>query len=381
MLACTHPRQDERLRALQRFEILDTPREEEFDDIVDLVAQICDAPVAVINFIDANRQWFKAEVGLGVRSTPLDTSLCSHVILERDYVEIGDTLADQRMSDNPLCLADGGFRFYAGALLMAGDGLPIGTLCVLDTKPRELTDLQRRSIETLAKRVMTELNLRLALSQARLLRREIDHRVKNSLASVSAIISLQSARSDDPKTREALGAIQSRLGALEALHEELQQDHEEDRVDIARLIRRSVDKLRNLVPEHIEIEIDIDPRDIGSDEANAIALAVNEFVTNSAKHGFDGGRRGTVQIQGERSRGGYRLRCSDDGAGNAETLTQIANSGGLGSRIIRTLAASVGAQTNWRARNPGIELEWLLRSSDEALDLDQSITVPPSVRE
>ena len=195
MLASFHPRQEERLAALQRYEILDTPGETEFDDIVQLVAEICEAPVAVVNFIDSDRQWFKAEVGLGVCSTPLETSLCSHIILQNDFVEIPDTLDDPRMCDNPLCTGDGGFRFYAGALLKTPDGLPLGTLCVLDRRPRALTPLQRRTIKLMADRVMSELNLRLALRRQSLLRREIDHRVKNSLASVGAIIGLQSARS------------------------------------------------------------------------------------------------------------------------------------------------------------------------------------------
>ncbi len=101
--ATPHPQQDQRLRTLYNYEILDTPREEEFDEIVELAAEICDAPISVINLIDKDRQWFKAEVGLGARETPLETSLCSHAILEEPFVEIPDTLKDPRMADNPRC--------------------------------------------------------------------------------------------------------------------------------------------------------------------------------------------------------------------------------------------------------------------------------------
>ncbi len=100
-----HPQQDQRLRTLYNYEILDTPREEEFDEIVELAAEICGAPISVINLIDKDRQWFKAEVGLNARETPLETSLCSHAILEDPFVEIPDTLKDPRMADNPLCTA------------------------------------------------------------------------------------------------------------------------------------------------------------------------------------------------------------------------------------------------------------------------------------
>lgn len=357
MLATSHPRQEERLAALQRYDILDTPREAEFDDIAELVAEICEAPVAVVNFIDADRQWFKAEVGLGVCSTPLETSLCSHVILENDFVEIPDTLEDGRMCDNPLCIGDGGFRFYAGALLKTPEGLPLGTLCVLDRRPRTLTPLQRRAITLMAARVMSELNLRLALRRQSLLRREIDHRVKNSLASVGAIISLQSARSATPETREALDAVLTRLTALEALHEELYKVGDGDEVDFAGLVERAVSKLRHLVPERIAIQVDVQPHLLSSEQANAIALTVNEFVTNSAKHGFHDGREGTIRVEGHAAGQGFRLVCSDNGAGDADAISQIENSAGLGSRIIRALAASVRATTSWTEGRPGLRLE------------------------
>jgi two-component sensor histidine kinase len=357
MLACTHPLQADRLQALYSYGVLDTPREEEFDDIVDLVSRIVEAPVAVINLIDADRQWFKAEVGLGVRSTPLETSLCSHIILDNDFVEIPDTLADPRMCDNPLCTGDGGFRFYAGALLKTAEGLPIGTLCVLDHKPRTLTDLQRDTIRTLAQRVMRELELRRALKRQDVLRREVDHRVKNSLASVAAIISLQASRSELETTRDALNAVLTRLGALESLHEELHQDGAGVTVDVSRLVERAVARLRQLVPPGIEILVDIDPFDVESEVANAIALTVNEFVTNSAKHGLSDGNGGTIRIEGRSRSDGFTITCRDNGRGDSEAIARIHASDGLGTRVIRALAASIGARINWSPANPGIALE------------------------
>ena len=223
MKAAPHPDQTRRLAALHDLDILDTETEAEYDEIAGLVAAICNTPVGVVNLIDADRQWFKAETGLGVRSTPLDTSLCSHVILEGDYVEIPDTLDDIRMSDNPLCLGDEGFRFYAGAVLKSEDGLPVGTLCVLDTKPRELTEFQRNTVAMLGRQVMRLLDLRLALKRQELLAREVDHRVKNSLAMTAAIVRLQSSRSGSPEVKAALETVQARLAAITALHEELQQ--------------------------------------------------------------------------------------------------------------------------------------------------------------
>lgn len=156
-------REERRLEALRRYEILDTPPEEAFDEVARLAARICDAPIAVINLIDDGRQFFKAEVGLGVRSTPLETSFCATAILEEDFLVIPDATKDHRFNCNPLVTAENGLRFYAGALLKTAEGLPIGTLCVLDTRPRNLGDLERDALRTLANQVMAQLELRLAL--------------------------------------------------------------------------------------------------------------------------------------------------------------------------------------------------------------------------
>ncbi|GFE76676.1 PAS domain S-box protein [Novosphingobium sp. TCA1] len=155
--------------ALARYDILDTPREQQFDDIVKLVAAICAAPIAVVNLVGDDRQWFKAEIGLGVRETPLDTSFCAHAILEEDFLEIRDATKDSRFAANPLVKVAGGIRFYAGALLKDQAGLAIGTLCILDTQPRPegLTELQRFTLQMLATQVMTQLELRKVARQER----------------------------------------------------------------------------------------------------------------------------------------------------------------------------------------------------------------------
>lgn len=196
MKAAHHPRQSERLTALYSYEVLDTDREAEFDDIVKLAAAICETPIAIINLIDAERQWFKAEVGLGQTETPLATSFCSHAILQDAFVEINDTATDPRMIGNPLVHGTPGLRFYAGALLKSENGLPIGTLCVLDLVPRHLTPLQRDAIRVLGCQVMAQLDLRRALHTAETLRKEVDHRVKNSLQLLSSLTALEGRRGD-----------------------------------------------------------------------------------------------------------------------------------------------------------------------------------------
>ncbi|TFL15956.1 GAF domain-containing protein [Jannaschia formosa] len=211
MKAKTHPLEPERLQALHFYDVLDTDREAEFDDVVQLAARLCNTEIAVINLIDAERQWFKAEVGLGVRETPLDTSLCAHVILTEEFVEIPDTLQDPRMSDNPLCRGDDGLRFYAGALLMSDGGLPIGTLCVLDRSPRTLTTLQHDALRVLAQQVINQLNLRRALRSADVLRQEVDHRVKNSFQLAASMVRLQASATSSEEAKAALDVVRGRI--------------------------------------------------------------------------------------------------------------------------------------------------------------------------
>ncbi len=158
----------DRLAALRRYGILDTPPEEAFDEITRLLAHVCRAPVAVINFIDEARQWFKSEIGLGVRETPLDISFCAHAILQPGLFIVPDATQDERFACNPLVTSDPHLRFYAGALLETSDGFALGTICVLDTVPRDLDGPQKDALRTLARQVMSQLELRRELAaQAR----------------------------------------------------------------------------------------------------------------------------------------------------------------------------------------------------------------------
>ncbi|MXP41496.1 PAS domain-containing protein [Altererythrobacter soli] len=157
----------DRLAALDRYEILDTPLEPLFDEIVQLAADVCEAPIAVVNFVAQERQWFKAEVGIDARELPLDVSICRHAILQPGLFVVPDLAADSRFASNPLVDQAGGLRFYAGVVLETPEGLPVGTICVLDTRPRPdgLASQQARVLKALARQVMTELELRVSLAE------------------------------------------------------------------------------------------------------------------------------------------------------------------------------------------------------------------------
>lgn len=154
--------ESDRLDALRSYGILDTPPEPAFDEIVEIAALVCHAPVAVVNLVEDSRQFFKAEIGLGVRETPVDVSICAHAILQPDLFVVPDTTKDPRFSCNPLVVGEPYLRFYAGALLETPDGLPLGTVCVLDYEPRPegLTSEQAKTLLSLARATMAQLELR-----------------------------------------------------------------------------------------------------------------------------------------------------------------------------------------------------------------------------
>ena len=150
-----------RIETLRKYAILDTESEQALDDLTALAAQICGAPIALISLVDEHRQWFKARVGLETTETPRDISFCGHAVHQRDLFIVSDATQDERFAGNPLVTGEPHIRFYAGAPLVSPDDSALGTLCVIDHVPRNLTQAQEQALRVLARQVMTHLELRL----------------------------------------------------------------------------------------------------------------------------------------------------------------------------------------------------------------------------
>lgn len=151
--------ESERLAVLRGLGVLDTPADQGFDDLTALAAAVCEVPIAVVSLVDAERQWFKSKVGLCVGETDRDVAFCAHAVAANEELYIPDAASDLRTHDNPLVTGDLHVRFYCGVPLRSEEGLPLGTLCAIDTRPRDLSPAQREMLRRLARQAETQLKL------------------------------------------------------------------------------------------------------------------------------------------------------------------------------------------------------------------------------
>jgi PAS domain S-box-containing protein len=185
--------ESERLSALREYRLLDTAAEEELDDLTHLAAQICGTPISMITLVDQDRQWFKSLYGIEVHETPRDISFCARTILEEDLLLVPDTLSDERFVRNPFVTGEPKVRFYAGTPLVTPQGHTLGTICVLDTVPRELTPAQKDALRRLGRQTVVLMNSRLnaaRLKESEAMERESQRFLQGTLDALTSHIAV-----------------------------------------------------------------------------------------------------------------------------------------------------------------------------------------------
>jgi two-component sensor histidine kinase len=343
MLAPKPKDQAARMAAIRQYDLGGNVHAGRLDGLVEMAAQVTGCPIALVSIVHDDGQEFEARTGTELRGTDLGRSICSHAILQDGVFEIGDTREDPRTAANPLVTdPNDPLLFYAGAPIVTRDGVALGTVCVLDRRPRRLGDGERRSLAILADQAMRTLELHHAVRKADELRREADHRVKNSLASVAALARMSAARAKGEEVREALQQIQSRIEATAKLHAELyRQDLEEQGIEVSDYLTRIVRHIDELAPPGVMLSCRIEPLRLPGRRAAALGLLLNEMVSNAFKHGYPDGREGRVRILGAwDGEAGYGLTCVDDGIGGAAPASRS----GLGGRLMQASAIELGGR-------------------------------------
>ena len=217
--------ESERLIALLQCGILNTAPEPAFDDLTRMAARLCETPIALVSLVDSTRQWFKSRVGLDVHETPREQAFCGYSILDEEPLVIADASVDPRTCDNPLVTGAPGIRFYAGVPLRLANGAALGSLCVIDRVPRELSAAQRADLKTLAAQAATQLELRYRYCQLETVNLELaaaskaksaflanmSHEIRTPMTAILGFTDILARANDqpDPDRQQVRGALQT----------------------------------------------------------------------------------------------------------------------------------------------------------------------------
>jgi len=328
----------QRLAAVRRYDILDTPPDGAFDRITAIAARRFDVPIAIISIVDHDRIWFKSHHGVPVNQIGRDPGLCASAILSPEPHILPDASADPRSLANPLVAGDFGLRFYAGVPLQTSDGYNLGTLCVIDKSPRPTDEKQIEDLKDLGCVVMDQMELRLsarrAVSQAELMGREIEHRVMNSLQFISSLLTMQSRATTIPDTADQLQMAANRVAAVARVHRHFSSG-EGEMVSCITYLRRLCADLSGILGHPIQVTGD--EGNVPTTLIQPIGLIANELVTNASKHG-----RGHVDVAYTITAGVHELSVCDDGEGLPADFDPLKSGQGLGMRVVTILARQLG---------------------------------------
>ena len=339
----------ERIAAVRRYDVLDTPPDGAFDRITALAARRFGVPISIISIVDEDRIWFKSHHGVPVTEIGRDPGLCASAILSNDPHILTDASVDARSLSNPLVAGDFGLRFYAGVPLTTSDGHNLGTLCIIDKEARPIDQDQIEDLKDLASVVMDQLEMQLAarsaVSRAELMAKEIDHRVMNSLQFVSGLLTMQARSGEMGDAGAHLQLAANRVAAVAQVHRHFYAGDAETTSCIAFLKRLAAD-LELALDRQIHVEGE--EGDVPNAWIQPIGLIVNELVTNAAKHG-----KGRIDVSYEVANGTHDLIVSDEGRDLPDGFDPAAATKSLGMRVVRSLATQLGGDLTAGRRPDG----------------------------
>ena len=372
------PNEPARLAELRGYAILDSEPEEGFDELTRLASFICGLPIAMVTLVDEDRQWFKSKVGMEDREGPRDWSFCAYAVASGETFVVGDAQQDERFRDNPYVTGDPHIRFYAGVPLTTATGATLGTLCVIDREPRELTREQMSALQALAHQAMAQLDLRRQNRELRELDRlkdefvaSVSHELRTPLTSIRGYIETlldeePGALTDDQRRFLAIADRNAErllklvgdllfMAAVDAGRLEL-----DDRdVDVHELVRESLEHVRPAAAsKSVEVFADVQEVTVRGD-AQRLAQMIDNLVSNAVKFTP---AQGSVDVSAVRTNGQVEIRVADTGIGippidltrlfarfgRASNATHVPGTG-LGLSISRAIAEAHGGSIDVRS--------------------------------
>lgn len=349
----------QRIRAVQRYDILDTPADGAFDHVTQVAARMMGTPIAIISIVDTDRIWFKSHHGVDVEQISREPGLCASAIMQNGPWLVNDAPLDPRTMSNSLVAGEFGLHFYLGVPLETHDGFNLGTLCVLDFQPRAVSPDQIANLEGLARVVMDQMELRLtarqsiaalsiaieqkeaALAQANLMSKEIDHRVLNSLNLIVSMLGLQSLQLRGTPAASEIAKAAGKIMAVAQVHKHMQFDATVVTTDCAEYLQRLCLDLREMLHkgEAASIRVDAVSLSLPSEQIVRIGLIVNELVTNAMKQGA-----ANINVSLARLDDNYYSLCvADDGHGLPANFAPD-EMAGLGMKVITSLVRNLGGK-------------------------------------
>lgn len=331
-----------RLSELYRYEVLDTSYEDEFNDVVQLAAAICNTPIALVSLIDQKRQWFKAKLGIEANEFPREISFCGHTITSDSVVfEVSDATTDERFLDNPLVIESPYIRFYTGVPLINNNGFKVGTISVMDTQPRFLNEVQIYTLQTLARQVVklldqNLLNKQLEQQQEKLQQQMelqnrilsiIAHDVRNPIGAVKSIIELNAKKIlSQHDSIELMNMAGNQIdGTVELLNNLVDwgsmqmrgQGFEKEKVHMRTLVSNMFKSFEIMASLKSNIMVNLVDEDLFlKSEINAMRFILRNLISNANKYT----KEGVITVYAHKEDNQIMLSVSDTGVGMTEEI-------------------------------------------------------------
>lgn len=316
-----------RLETLRKYDILDTPPDGTYDHIVKLVAKLLNVPIAIVSLVDTDRIWFKSAFGLNVQQIPREEGLCASAIFSKDFYMVENALKDPRTLRNSLITSELGLRFYAAVPLTTSDGFNLGTLCVLDKKPRILNNTEQQILEDLARVVIEQLELRLmarlAINSQNKMAYMITHDVRSAVCHIPALVDLIKEQKGNPDEIEkmwdmmklaadkSMQAVDSFLTYAKNLSVDIIYRFEP--VDLSELTNRVVSTNKVLASKKQQkIESSLEANIHVNGDKTRLSELIDNFLSNAIKYS-PRGKNITVVLEKKREK--VILEVKDEGQG------------------------------------------------------------------